>query len=129
MDGVDNTVVAFNNATDLLVANEIIVQKGGKTFKCKYKKDTCGSLVHAGSPVSSPVAMTLLPNGNLIAANGAGGNTLVEMTPTGTILDTKVIDKSKTQGIYGLRAGGTSDSNTVLYYTDTNDNSLHELEQ
>ena len=54
---------------------------------------------------------------------------LVEMTPTGKVLDTKVVDKSTTQGIFGLHAIGTSDSNTALYYTDTNDNSLHELEQ
>ena len=71
--------------------------------------------------------MTLLPNGNLIVANSAGGNTLVEITPTGKVLDTKVVDTSPTQGIFGVRASGTNDGNTVLYYTDTNDDSLHEL--
>jgi hypothetical protein len=39
-----------------------------------------------------------------------------------------VVDTSKTAGIFGVRASGTNDTNTVVYYTDTNDNSLHELE-
>ncbi len=127
-DGVDNTVVAFLNATVLLVKDEIVVLKGGKTFKCKFPKSTCGKLVHAGKPLNAPEAMTLLPNGNLIVANTKGGNTLVEMTPTGKILATKLVDKNKTAGIFGVRASGTSDANTVLYYTDRNDNSVHELE-
>ena len=130
-DGVDNTVVYFFNATELLIPDEIEVLKGGKTFKCKYKNSTCGILVHAGAPLDAPVAMTLLPNGNLIVANtgGTSPNTLVEMTTTGTVLATKVVDKSKTAGIFGIRAVGTDDDNTALYYTDTNDNSLHKLEQ
>jgi hypothetical protein len=39
------------------------------------------------------------------------------------------VDKSKTAGIFGLAANGKTDSNTVLFYTDTNTNTLHELEQ
>jgi len=129
VDGVDNTVVSFNHASELLVADEIVVQKGGKTFKCKYPKTTCGTLVYSGSPLNAPVAMAVLPNGNLVVANSAGGNTLVEIdTSTGKVLDTKVVDTSKTAGVFGLLATGTKDSNTVLYYTDANTNTLHELE-
>jgi len=128
-DGVDNTIVSFNNASELLVTDEIVVLKGGKTFKCKYKSTTCGTLVLAGAPLDAPVAMAILPNGNLIAANSKGGNTLVELTPTGTVLATKVVDKSTTNGIFGLLATGKDDTNTALYYTDTNDNKVHKLEQ
>jgi hypothetical protein len=131
-DGVDNTIVSFNNASELLVTDEITVLKGGKKFKCKYESTTCGTLVLAGSPLAHPVAMTILPNGNLIAADSkgtTGGATLVEVTPSGQVLDTKVIDSTEAPGIFGLLAKGTNDDNTVLYYTDTNDNSLHELEQ
>jgi hypothetical protein len=127
-DGVDNTVVMFTYANELLAEDEIVVQPGGKTFKCKYAKP-CGKLVLAGSPLDAPEAMTLLPNGNLIVANTAGGNTLVELTPTGQVLDTKVVDSSKTAGVFGLVAVGTTDDNTVLYYTDSNSNTLQELEQ
>lgn len=128
-DGVDNTVVSFNHATALLVTDEIVVKKGGKTFKCKFPKSTCATLIYSGSPLNAPVAMALLPNGNLVVANTAGGNTLVELTNTGKVLDTKVVDKGNAPAIFGLAAIGTTDSNTALYYTDTNDNSLHELEQ
>ncbi len=129
VDGVDDTVVAVSNASELLVKDEIIVQPGGKTFKCKFSTTTCGALVYSGKPLDAPVAMTLLPNGNLIVANTQGGNKLVELTPAGQVLDTKVVDKSKTASVFGLAAIGTNDTNTALYYTDTNDNSLHELEQ
>jgi len=129
-DGVSNTVVAFSNSSDLLDKDEIVVQPGGKTFKCRYPKTTCGSVVYSGSPLDGPMASALLPNGNLIVANTQGtANTLVELTPKGKILDTKVIDTSSTQGVFGLAAKGTNDSNTVLYYTDTNDNNVHELTQ
>jgi hypothetical protein len=129
VDGPDDTAVSFNDVTELLVPNEVVVQKGGKKFTCLYPKTSCGTLIYAGSPLDSPIPMALLPNGNLISANAAGGNTLVEMTPAGKVLDTKVVDTDKTPGIYGLYAIGTTDSNTALYYTDTNDNDLHELEQ
>ncbi len=128
VDGVNNTIVSFFNSSDLLDKDEIIVKPGGKTFKCRYPKTTCGTVVYSGSPLNGPVASAMLPNGNLIVANTQGtANTLVELTPTGKILDTKVIDSNSTQGVFGLAAKGTSDSDTVLYYTDTNDNSVHEL--
>jgi hypothetical protein len=126
-DGPDNTVVTINNVTSLLVKSEIVVQKGGKTFKCKYPATSCGKLVKAGKPLNEPGAIALLPNGNLVVANRSN-DSLVELTPTGTVLDTKLVDKAATPGIFGLYAVGTSDSNTVLYYTDSNDNDLHRLE-
>ncbi len=130
VDGVTNTVVAFSNASKLLDKDEIIVEPGGKTFKCKYPKTTCGKLVYSGSPLDAPMAATLLPNGNLIVANTQGtANTLVELTPKGQVLDTKVVDESSTQGVFGLAASGTNDNNTVLFFTDTNSDTVQELER
>lgn len=129
VDGADNTIVAVSNASNLLLKNEIVVQSGGKKFKCSQPKETCATLVYSGSPLNAPVASALLPNGNLIVANTRGGNKLVELTPTGKILDTKTIDTSSTAHIFGLLATGTSDSDTVLFYTDTQTNTLQELEQ
>jgi hypothetical protein len=128
-DGVDNIVDSFSKASELLVANEIVVKSGGTKFVCKYTSVCGAKVVYHGKPLSAPVAMTLLPNGNLIVANSAGGNTLVEVTRSGTVLDTKVVDKSKTAGVFGVLATGKSDSTTSLFYTDTNDNDLHKLEQ
>lgn len=129
VDGVDNTVVAVSNASNLLLKDEIVVEPGGKKFKCAHATRTCATVVHSGSPLDAPVAMALLPNGNLVVANTKGGNTLVELTPKGKVLDTKTIDTSKTAHIFGLLATGTSDSDTVLYYTDTATNTLRELEK
>ena len=50
------------------------------------------------------------------------------MTPTGQVLDTKVVDTSKTPAIFGLLATGSNDKNTVLYYTDANSNTVEELD-
>lgn len=129
VDGVDNTVVAVSNASNLLLKDEIVVQPGGKKFKCAHPKSTCATLVYSGSPLNAPVASALLPNGNLIVANTKGGNKLVELTPAGKVLDTKIIDKSPTAHVFGLLATGTNDSDTVLFYTDTKTNTLQELEQ
>jgi hypothetical protein len=129
VDGVDDTLVAVKTSSNLLTTGEIQVQPGGKTFKCKEKRFTCASLAYSGSPLNAPVALALLPNGNLVVANGKGGNTLVEISASGKLLATKKLNKDKTQEIYGLLATGTSDSNTALFYTDNKDNSVHELEQ
>jgi len=129
LDGVTNTIISVSHPGDLLIKNEIVVQPGGKTFKCAHPADTCAKLIYSGSPLNAPVALTLLPNGNLIVANTKGGNTLVEITPTGQVLATKVIDSSQTAGIFALAGVGSNDSNAALYYTDTNSNELHKLEQ
>ncbi|HEY1884067.1 MAG TPA: hypothetical protein VGG51_13610 [Candidatus Cybelea sp.] len=127
-DGDCNAIVAINNASTLLLKDEITVGAGCKTFKCLYPTTTCGKLVKAGSPLNKPFAATILPNGNMVVAN-TGNNTLVELMPTGKVLATKVVDKSKTPGIWGLYAIGTTDANTAIYYTDTNSDELHKLEQ
>jgi hypothetical protein len=128
VDGACDAVVAISHASTLLVKDEITIQPGCTKFTCKYPSSTCATLVKAGSPLNNPVAQTLLPNGNLIVAN-TGNNTLIEMTPKGKVLDTEVVDTSQTPGIFGLAAIGTKDSNTALFYTDTNTNTLQELEQ
>jgi hypothetical protein len=129
VDGVDDTVVAVSNASSLLEKNEIVVQPGGKKFKCAEPSKTCATLVYSGSPLNAPVAAAILPNGNLIVANTKGGNKLVELTPTGKVLATKTLNTSKTADVFGLLASGTSDSDTVVFYTDTQTNTLHELKQ
>lgn len=129
VDGVDNTIVAIEPASSLLLKDEIVVQPGGKKFKCAHPSKVCATLVYSGSALNAPVASALLPNGNLIVANTKGGNKLVELTPTGKILATKTLNTSKSADVFGLLASGTSDSDTVLFYTDTQTNTLHELKQ
>jgi hypothetical protein len=52
-----------------------------------------------------------------------------ELTPAGKVLDTKVVDKSKTQGIFGLVARGSNDNDTVLFFSDRNGNNVQEPER
>lgn len=105
------------------------LDRSGKRFDCKSKKATCAHLVRGGKPLDGPLASALLPNGNLIVANTHGkANMLVELTPAGKVLDTKVVDTKDKQGVFGLAAAGSNDADTVLFYTDTNDNAVHELE-
>ena len=128
VDGADNTIVAVSTASSLLEKDEIVVQPGGKTFKCAHPKTTsCATLVYSGSPLNAPVASALLPNGNLIVANTKGGNKLVELTPTGKIRATKIIDRSAVAHVFGLVATGTSDSDTALFYTTLKTNTLQKL--
>jgi len=129
VDGVDDTIVQITHASNLLVKDEITILPGGTTFKCKHKSVTCAKLVYHGSPLNGPVAMTLLPNGNLIVANTIGGNKLVEIAANGQVLDTRAIDKSSVPHIFGLRAIGSSDSNAALYLTDTKTNKLYLWKQ
>ncbi len=128
IDGVDDTLVAVTTVSNLLTTGEIQVQPGGKTFKCKQKKFSCASVLYSGSPMNSPVALARLPNGNLVVANGKGGNTLVEISAAGKVLATKTLNSDKTPEIFGLLAAGTSDKNTTLFYTDSAHHDVHELE-
>ena len=99
-DGDCNAIVSIDHASSLLVKDEITVGAGCKSFKCKYPSTTCGKLVKAGSPLNKPFAATILPNGNMVVAN-TGNNTLVELMPSGKVLATKVVDKSKDAGYMG----------------------------
>jgi hypothetical protein len=126
VDGVDNSIVAFSHASKLVLKNAIVVKPGGKFSGPEAK---WASVIYSGSPLNRPVAAALLPNGNLIVANTGGGNTLVELTPTGKVLDTKVADPSAKAAIFGMLATGTSDSDTALFFTDTNSNTIQELKQ
>ncbi len=128
VDGVDDTLVAFTHATNLLEKDEIVVQKGGKTFRCLHPQTTCGSLVYSGSPLNAPVAAAILPNGNVVVANG-GDNNLVEISSAGKMLATKAVDSGNSPGVTGIVAKGSNDNNTVLYFTDASANTIGELER
>ncbi len=126
VDGVNGVVVALSPMKNILAKNAVTVLPGGKTFKIEKGVPATAKVVYAGTALKSPVAAALLPNGNLVIAN-TKGNSLVEMTPTGQVLDTKVVDTKASAGIFGLVAAGTNDANTTLYYTDANTNTVQLL--
>jgi hypothetical protein len=129
VDGTDSTVVAFSNVSSI-PAGGITVEKGGKTFKGPDAKDAM--LVHAGNPLNGPISAALLFNGNLVVGNtgnASGQNLMVEMTPTGKILDVRNLDKGAAGALFGIVATGTSASTTKVYFNDDNDNNLQVLEK
>jgi hypothetical protein len=127
VDGVDNTLIAIKGAaSNLREAGAVTVLPGGKTFKYKSGITPCASVVYSGSALKQPVASALLPNGNLIVAN-ASGSSLVEITTAGAVLATKVVQTGSAPAVYGLAASGTTDANTVLYYTNAVTNTVQEL--
>ena len=129
VDGTNNTVVSFSNVSTI-PAGGITVGKNGKTFSGPNASDA--KLVFAGSPLNGPISATLLPNHNLIVGNtgnASGQNIMVEMTPSGTILATRNVDKGASGALFGIVATGTNDSNTKVYFNDDNDNDLQVLEK
>ncbi len=128
-DGTNNTFVAFSNVTSI-PAGGITVEKGGITFKGPNASDA--RVVLAGAPLNGPISSALLPNGNLIlgnTANPSGQNILVEVTPSGKVLDTRNVDKGASGSLFGIVATGTTDPNTKIYFNDDNDNNLQVLEK
>ena len=129
VDGTNNTVVAFSNVSSI-PAGGIIVEKGGKTFKGPSANDA--RLVFSGSPLNGPISATLLPNENLVignTGNASGQNIMVELTPSGTVLATRNVDKGASGSLFGIVATGTSDADTKIYFNDDNDNNLQVLEK
>lgn len=125
-DGVTNTLVSVSKAYEVLEQNNAIkISADGKSFTGPAAKSA--KLLHLGKPLSDPIGSALLPNGNLVASNGAGKNMLVEIASNGQVLATKVVDKGKAHAVPALAAAGSSDSNAVIYFIDDNKNNVQLL--
>jgi hypothetical protein len=124
-DGANNILYAFSDAYDTLdEPKSVVIGSSGKTFSGPAAKNA--KVLYSGGALSAPIAMCMLPNGNLIVADSTD-NKLVEIESTGAVLDTKSLGKGAGGAIRGVVAVGTSDSNTVLYYNNTNGNNVQEL--
>jgi hypothetical protein len=123
VDGASNIIYAFANAYyDLDQADAIKIGANGTTFTGPAAKDA--KVLLSGKPLASPIAATVLPDGNLVVANS--DNTLVEIETTGQVLDTKQVDGGAANAIHGIVAVGSA-GNTVLYFNDLNGNNVQEL--
>ncbi|HTU81151.1 MAG TPA: hypothetical protein VMF61_03425, partial [Candidatus Acidoferrales bacterium] len=135
-DSADNTVVEIFDAALLNKAKSIVVGANGKTFSgpdAKYAK-----VFHTGLPLSMPGGVTMLYEqvvsgaptapGNLVVANSAGKNELVEFSPAGKPLDRLVVDKGAPGALFGMQAIG-SGAATKLYLTDSNSNTIQVLQK
>jgi hypothetical protein len=128
-DGTNNTVVAFENVTKI-PAGGITVGADGKTFSGPDAKDA--HLIFAGKPLDGPISTALFFNGNIVVGNTGnpnGENLVVELSPSGKVLDVANVDKGSAGAIFGMVATGTNADNTKLYFNDDNDNNLQVLER
>ncbi len=129
VDGTNNTVVAFAKVTKI-PAGGITVGKDGKSFAGPSAKDA--RLVFAGKPLNGPISSTLLFNGNLVVGNTgnpSGENLMIELSPSGKVLDVLNVDTGASGALFGIVATGTSAADTKVYFNDDNDNNLQVLER
>ena len=129
VDGQTNTVVAFNNVTNIPQGG-ITVGPTGTTFS--GPKAGYGRVIFSGAPLNGPISSALLPNGNLVVGNTldpTGKNLMVEIENRYATkpLFVRNVDKGVAGAIFGMVATGTSDSNTQIYFNDDNLNAVVAL--
>jgi hypothetical protein len=84
-----------------------------------------GKTVSSGGSLNSPLGLAIAPNGNILTVNAGDGN-LVETTPAGSQVNTKMIDTS------GMGAGtlfglAVKSGDKGIYFVDDGDNTLDLL--
>ncbi len=83
-----------------------------------------GTDLSVGGALNDPLGLTVVPGGDLIAANGGDGN-LVEVTPQGRQVVTRTVDTATGAGsLFGLVPAPDDDG---LYFVDDGDNTLRAL--
>ena len=87
-----------------------------------------GRIVYRGRPLSSPENVVIDPrNGNLLVVN-ANNNRLAEITPAGKVVASRELAKHQPAGaLFGLATGTDAAGQPVLYYGNSDTNTLHEL--
>jgi hypothetical protein len=130
VDGVTNTIVAIHNALNLRKAKSIVVGKDGATFTGPEK--SWAQKVYAGKPLDGPISAALLYNGNLVVGNTLnvkGKNLLVEISPTGQLMDTRNVDRGAAGALFGIVTTGKSATTQKVYFNDDNANNVQVLEK
>ena len=85
-------------------------------------------IVYRGGELNSPENVAIDPlNGNLLVVN-ANNNRLVEITPGGKLVASRDLAKHQAPGaLFGLATGIDAAGHSVLYYGNSDTNTLHEL--
>ena len=85
-------------------------------------------IVYRGNPLQSPENVVIDPaNGNLLVAS-ANNNRLVEISPCGKVVASVDLARHQAAGaLFGLAIGTNAAGKLVLYYGNSNTNTLHEL--
>ena len=129
VDGDNNSVVTFSGVTTIPAGG---ITVSGLSFSGPFASRA--HVMFAGSPLNGPISSALLNNGNLVVGNTldpAGKNLMVELSPTGAVLNVKNVDTGAGGALFGMVAvEGASNStpgSTKIYFNDDNDNTLKVL--
>jgi hypothetical protein len=86
-----------------------------------------GTVVTSGGRLSTPLGLTIAPNGDVLTVNGGNG-LIVETTPSGTQVAHKQLDKSgKPAGAGALFGLAVMPGNNGVFYVDDAVNTLRTL--
>ena len=118
VDGAVNVVAAIHNPATI-PSGGIVVH--GTNVDGRYASRA--RLVHFGAPLNAPISAALLYNGHLVVGN-TGDNRLIELTPNGRIVGSRVLDAGAPGALFGIAASGTSAATTAIYFNDDNDNTV-----
>lgn len=87
---------------------------------------SAGLTVSIGGSLNDPLGLAIAPNGDILTANGNDGN-LVETTPNGNQLATKLLDNTGTPPGAGTLFGLAVVRNQGVYFVDDGNNTLNLL--
>jgi len=125
VDGTNNALYAIDHISQI-GANGIAVH--GSTFSGPMAGDA--HLIFSGSPLNGPISSAVLPGGNVVLGNTLdpnGKNLIVEISPSGQLLDVKNVDTGPAGALFGMVATGTTPNTTKIWFNDDNDNTLKLL--
>lgn len=125
VDGTNNALYAIDNVSSV-PANGITVH--GLTFS--GPSASSAHVVFSGAPLNGPISSAILPGGNIAVGNTLdpdGQNLIIEISPSGQVLNVKNVDTGPAGALFGMVATGTSPANAKLYFNDDNDNTVEVL--
>ena len=125
VDGTMNTLYAIDHISEI-TANGITVH--GTAFSGAFSADA--HAIFHGAPLNGPISSAILFNGNIVLGNTLdpnGKNLMVEISPTGSLLDVKNVDTGAAGSLFGMVATGSTLATTKLYFNDDNANTLEVL--
>jgi sugar lactone lactonase YvrE len=125
---VGPTGVGLNGRGTLFVADSVanrITAIHGAPFR--GSSAGTGSVVTSGGALNTPLGLTVAPNGNVLTVNAGDGN-LVETTPFGKQIATRLLDNSGTpKGAGALFGLAVAPHGSGVYYVDDAVNTLRLL--
>ncbi len=126
VDGANNTLYAIDHVSEI-TAGGIVVHD--QTFSGPLAFDA--HVIFHGAPLNGPISSALLAGGNIVLGNTLdpnGKNLMVEVSPTGQLLDVKNVDAGTAGAIFGMVATGSTAATTKLYFNDDNANQVWVVE-